>query len=237
MSIFKSLFGKGRKEIPDHKDFKEGDIFYTEKNGKYQAFKLLKIDPVFHTFHTKAFEETSDIPMSNTIDQLTVQVHHFPVSNTGFTHPKFIANQAITDDDLVGYLEYIKQTQNVDEIVKYANQFYKQAHQFSNQKNHLGAIEQYSKAIQLMPNFFEAIDNRAFCYMDLGNWNKAIEGFKESLTVNPNSLLATFTIGECHFKMQNYEKAKSYFLEAQKIDPNHPLPPDFLRKIDLLLNT
>jgi tetratricopeptide (TPR) repeat protein len=236
MSFFKKLFGNGKEETPIHENFKEGDIFYTEKEGKYQIFKLLKIDNEVDTFHVKAFEEVTAIPRANEIEDFKVQIHHFPIARTGFNQPKFIVNRRVSEDDLLGYFEYIKQTQNVNEIVKYAKSFYQQAHELTNQKNHLGAIEKYSKAIELMPNFYEAIDNRAFCFMDLGKWSEAVEGFKQSLRVNPNSLLAIFSIGECYLRLKEYSKAKEYFERAIQIDPNHPKPKEFLEMTNKLMN-
>lgn len=236
MSFFKKIFGNGKKETPNHENFQEGDIFYTKKEGKYQTFKLLKIDNDVNTFHVKAFEEITSTPKADEIEKLKVQIHHFPIDRKGFDQPKFIVNSRVTEGDLSGYFEYIKQTQNVNEIVKYAKNFYKQAHELTNQKNHIGAIEKYSKAIGLIPNFYEAIDNRAFCFMDLGKWNEAIEGFKQSLHVNPNSLLAIFSIGECYLKLGDYPKAKEYFERAIQIDPNHPKPKEFLEMTNKLIN-
>ena len=235
MSFFKKIFGSKKKETPIHEKFQEGDIFYTEKEGKYQLFKLLKIDDGVNVFHVKAFEEVSSIPKANEIGNLRVQIHHFPIAQTGFNQPKLITNSAVTEDDLLGYFEYIKQTQNVNEIVKYAKSFYKQAHALTNKKNHIGAIEKYSKAIELLPSFYEAIDNRAFCFMDLGKWNEAIEGFKQSLAVNPNSLLAIFSIGECYLRLKEYPKAKEFFEQAIQIDPNHPKPKEFLEMTNKLM--
>ncbi|MBK8350074.1 MAG: hypothetical protein IPL08_21590 [Saprospiraceae bacterium] len=163
MSFFKKLFGNDKEETPNHENFQEGDIFYTEKEGKYQTFKLLKIENEVNTFHVKAYEESTSIPEANEIGKLKVQIYHFPIDRKGFNQPKFISNSRVTEDDLLGYFEYIKQTQNVNEIVKYAKGFYQQAHELTNQKNHIGAIERYTKAIELLPNFYEAIDNRAFC--------------------------------------------------------------------------
>ncbi len=238
MSFFKKIFGSGNgnQETPEHKNFQAGDVFYTEKEGKYQVFKMLTIDNEFNSFHVMAFEEQPEIPTSNEIGNLKIQIGHFPVSKNGFDTPKLIANQSVTEDDLFGYFEYIKQTQNHNEIVKYAKSFYQQAHQLTNQKNHLGAIEKYNKAIALMPNFFEAIDNRAFCFMDLGKWQEAIEGFQQSLQVNPNSLLPIFSIGECYLRLNAYPEAKAYFERAIQIDPHHPKPKEFLEMTNKLLN-
>lgn len=236
MSFFKKMFGNGKEETPNHEDFQEGDIFYTEKEGKYQTFKLLKIDNELNGFHVKAFEESTSIPKANEIGNLKVQIHHFPIDRKGFSEPKFISNSQVTEDDLLGYFEYIKQTQNVNEIVKYAKGFYQQAYELTNQKNHIGAIERYTKAIELLPNFHEAIDNRAFCFMDLGKWNEAIEGFKQSIQVNPNSLLPIFSIGECYLRLEKYPKAKEYFEQAIQIAPNHPKPKEFLEMTNKLMN-
>lgn len=236
MSFFKRIFGNGKEETPVHQNFQEGDIFYTENEGKYQTFKLLKIDHEVDTFHVKAYEDIAFIPKADEIESLKVQIHHFPIARTGFSQPKFIANSSVTEDDLLGYFEYIKQTQDINEIVKYAKSFYQQAYELTNQQNHIGAIEKYSRAIELMPNFYEAIDNRAFCFMDLGKWNEAIEGFRQSLHVNPNSLLAIFSIGECYLRLEEYPKAKEYFEQAIQIDPNHPKPKELLELTNKLIN-
>jgi len=105
----------------------------------------------------------------------------------------------------------------------------------TDEKKNLEAIDSYSKAIDLLPIFYETIDNRAFCKMDIGLWADAIEDFQESLEVNPGSLLAEFSIGECYLKLGNYQKAKEQFEKAIVIDPTHPAPKDFLKKINELL--
>lgn len=236
MSLLKKLFGGGKSEIPIHKEFNEGDVFYTEKNDQYQIYKLLRIDTETNTFHVKTYAETSEIPKLDELHNVKVKIHHFPINGNGFSQPKLIGNQTVSEDDLEGYFVYIKSTQNINEIVKYAKTFYQQAHELTNQNNIEAAIQKYTKAIDLMPNFYEAIDNRAFCHMDLGNWNEAIKGFNQSLAVNPNSMLAIFSIGECYFNSEQYSEAKPYFEHAAQIDPNHPKPKEFLSAINNLLN-
>ena len=236
MSFLKNIFGGGKSENIEHKDFREGDVFYTEKNDKYHVHKLLKIDMETNTFHVKSYAESNSIPQPNELKNLDVKIHHSPIIGSGFTRPKLIVNQPVVESDLEGYFVYIKSTQNVSEIVKCAKGFYQQAHELTKQKDHEAAIRKYTSAIELMPNFYEAIDNRAFCHMDLGNWNEAIQGFKQSLQVNPNSLLAIFSIGECYFESGQFSEAKPYFEKATDIDPNHPKPKEFLAAIDKYLS-
>lgn len=236
MGFFKNLFGSGKSEDSVHVEFAEGDVFYTEREGQYNVYKLLRIESVYDTFHVKWFEKVSELPKLEDLPTLGIFVHHTPMARKAFENPRLISKSEVSENDLLGYFEYIKQTRNVDEIVKYANEYYQQAHQLTNQKNHLGAIQKYSSAIDLMPNFFEAIDNRAFCYMDMGKWSEAIEGFKQSLEVNPNSLLAVFSMGECFFRLKQYEEAKTYFNAAQQIDPTYTKSKEFIDSIDKLLS-
>ena len=236
MSFFKKVFGNNNQNTTEHKRFKEGDIFYTIKDGKPSVYKLLVIDKEFDTFHVLCYNDAEGVPKLSQVNDLGVKIYHFPVASNGFDKPILIANQKVSDEDLIGYFSYIKQTSNAKEIVKYAKHYYDTALQLTNQKNYKEAIFSYEKAIELMPNFFEAIDNRAFCMMDLGRWDEAIAGLNQSLEVNPNSLLATFSIGECYFNSKRYREAKPYFEKASLIDPTHPKPKEFLDSTLRLLN-
>lgn len=219
MSFLKNIFGSGEDKIPYHSNFQEGDIFYTKKEGKYQIFKLLKIDPENEaTFHVMGFEETYSVPKPNEIENLKIKIYHFPITKTGFNRPKLVVNSEVTDDDLFGYFEYIKQTKNVNEIAKYAKRFYQQAFELTNQNNFIRAIEKYSKAIELLPNFYEAIDNRAMTFMDIGKWEKAIEGFQQSLKVKPDGYHALFGIAVCYNQLNENDQAIDAYSKAIELD-------------------
>lgn len=215
---------------PNNNTFLAGDIFYTQKEGQFNLFKLIKHDAEFKTYHVKIYHPVDALPKMEDLNEVPVMAHHAPIDENGFENPILLGNAPVEEEDLVGYLEYIKQTGNIDEVIQYASNYYQEAYQLSNQKEHEQAIAKYSKAIELIPNFFEAIDNRAFCKMDLARWKEAVEDFQLSLTINPDSFLAVFSIGECFFKLPDYPKAKEYFEQAAVIDPNHALPKQFLAK-------
>ena len=197
-------------DTPNNNSFEAGDIFYTQKEGTFSLFKLLKFDQEFNTYHIIVYTPVDTLPSEENIKDLSILAYHAPIDKNGFSDPILLYKSTIENEDLVGYLEYIKQTGQMDEIVHYASKFYQEAYQLGTQKEYEKSIEYYSKAIELIPNFFEAIDNRAFSKMDLGRWQDAIEDFELSLKVNPDSFLAIFSIGECHFKAAEYEQAKSY---------------------------
>lgn len=227
MSFFKNIFSK---ENDPQEIFSEGDIFYTVNNKKYYLYKLLKVDAVFGTYHVLTYKPLDQLPGKEQLEKLEIFAYHAPIAITGFEKPKLFAQTELTDDDFIGYHEYLKQTQNFDELIPIANKYYQEAYALTDLKQHEAAIEKYSRAIDLFPQFYEAIDNRAFCKMDLARWNEAIEDFRLSLTVNSQSVLAEFSIGECYLKMKKYKEAITQFEKALAIDPNDKLSKEFLKK-------
>ena len=217
-------------ETPNNTIFEAGAIFYTEKEGQFSLFKLIKHDVEFKTYHVKAYHPVDALPQIEDLEQLQIMAYHVPIDENGFKNPRLFSSSTVEEDDLIGYLEYIKQTGNIDEVIQYASKYYEEAYQLNNQKEHAQAIVSYTKAIELIPSFFEAIDNRAFSKMDLGYWDAAIEDFNLSLKTNPDSFLAIFSIGECYFNTAKYVEAKECFEQAAVIDPNHELPKQFLAK-------
>lgn len=236
MSIFKRLFStKDNEQFDKQINFSVGDTFYTRFDNQYHIYKLLVFDKEFDCYHVLSYEPVEALPSPENINDLEVAVYHSPIDKNGLKDAKLLKTDKILSDDLIGYHEYLRQTQEPNYYIPIANEYYQAGLRLTDEKKHYDAIDSYSKAIDLFPNFFEAIDNRAFCKMDLGQWAEAIEDFQESLEVNPNSLLAEFSIGECYLKMGKYQKAKEQFEKAISIDPTHQAPKDFLKKINELL--
>ena len=218
------------------KKLEEGAIFYTEKENCFNVFKLIRIDNELNTYHVKVYKEVLVLPTEENIKNLEVLAHHAPININGFEKPKLLSMSRINDNDLIGYLEYIKQTENINEIVEYAKKYYQEGYELSNQKKYNLAIKKYSITIELIPTFFEAIDNRAFCKMDMGLWQEAIKDFNESLKVNPDSFLAAFSIGECYFKLEKYQSAEKSFKKALQIEPENKFTKTYLRRTKEMTN-
>lgn len=232
MSIFKRLFST---KANGHGDFSDGNIFYIRFDNQYHIYKLLVFDRDSECYHVLSYEPSDILPSIENLDALEVAVYHSPIDKNGFTDARLLTNAEVTSDDLIGYHEYLRQTQEPNYYIPIANEYYQSGLRLVDEKKHHEAIDSYSKAIDLVPNFFEAIDNRAFCKMDLGLWEEAIDDFQESLQANPTSFVAEFSIGECYLKLGNYQKAKEQFEKAIAIDPTHQVPKDFLKKVNKLL--
>ncbi len=235
MSFFKRMFSQKDNENKTP-SLVVGDIFYTYSNSKYCLHKLLAIDPEFEVHHVLSYSPLSALPSIEDIDRVAIFVYHSPFDKKAFENPIVLTNKSITTNDLIGYHEYLRQTQDPHYYASIASDYYNAGNLLTNDKKYYEAIDSYSKAIDLFPQFFEAIDNRAFCKMDLGLWLEAIQDFKLSLLQNPNSVLAEFSIGECYFKIGEYKKAKQQFEISHKIDPEHPAPREFLEKVNAILN-
>lgn len=222
-------------EIPE---LQEGDIFYTEYNGQYHVYKLLRKDEAEETFHVLGYAPLDEAPTLIKLPGLEINLYHAPVHAAGFTNATFLVHSKVTEDELIGYYEYQRRTDNdFETIAKKATGYYHEAYLLTDQEKYEAAIEAYSRAIELVPTFFEAIDNRAFCKMDLGRWRDAIEDFTLSLQVNPGSLLAEFSIGECYYRLGEFEKAKLQFEKCVRLDPAHQVSKDFLLKTIDIINS
>jgi len=216
-----------------HKDpngLAEGDVFYTFYNEEYHLFKLLKSEHDSETYHVLIFKPLDSLPAVEDINKLDIMIYHAPIASDGFEHPKFFAKSTVSDYELRGYYEHLRQTENFDLLAKIAKDYYQEAYYLTDHKQYETAIEKYSIAISLISGFHEAVDNRAFCKMDMGHWADAIEDFKHSLTIHPNSFLAEFSIGECLLHLKDYKNAALYFEKATEIDPTKQVAKDFLKK-------
>lgn len=209
--------------------FSEGDIFYSYYDNQFHVYKLLKIDE-FNFYHILVYSAVDELPEADQINHLQISIYHTPMAASAFEEAKLLLKSAISDDELIGYHEYLRQTNNVPELTRLANELCEKAWQQEELKLYQEAISLYSRAVELLPDFHEAISNRAFCKMELGLWAEAIEDFQRSLSLNPRSLPDEFSMGECFIHLGQYKKAIQQFEKAIEIDPDHQESREYLQK-------
>ncbi|MFZ6743998.1 tetratricopeptide repeat protein [Undibacterium sp. JH2W] len=142
-----------------------------------------------------------------------------------------IGNSQATEEELIGFVEYLKHTdfpryasftkQDISTIIRQANEHYQLAHAMGEQGKRIDAIREYGKAVDLFPLFFEAVDNRAFTYMELGLFEQALRDFEVSLYLNPDGMSAFFSKGECLLGLGKLTAAEDIFSEGIKRFPEH----------------
>lgn len=220
---------------PANPELKEGDVFYVMHDGSYQVYKMLAHDSAVSCYHVLVYESVTARPSAETADHLEVSIYHVPIDAEGFRDPVVMANAPVLAHELVGYHEYLRQTRHHEDYTQLAMDYFNDGLRLTDENRHRDAIDAYSKAADLFPLFYEALDNRAFCKMDLALWEEAIEDFYLSLQVYPESVLAEFSIGECYLRLKRYPEAKAQFEKALAIDPDHQLSRDFMENVKALL--
>ena len=93
-----------------------------------------------------------------------------------------------------------------------------------NKKEFPAAIDAYSKALALDPNYGSALNGLGYTYADMGNYEKAIESFEKYAAVSPGDANPLDSLAEIYFQVgrldksiENYEAAvaaKPDFFEA-----------------------
>lgn len=225
--------------------YKEGDILYTKEQNEYYVSKVLRVDADYGIYHVKTYTPMDREPQLSDLESLNVMIGHSPLAEP--QDAVVLHNEAVRGWELEGYLVYLQYTNfpeyikeaglDPKEIVAEAKDYFDRAYQATDEQRYEDAIELYSKAYEVFPMFYEAVDNRAFVKMDMARWQEAIEDFQLSLTINPDSVLAEFSIGECYMRLMNYMTAKEQFEKALRIDPSHALSKEFLQKTMALMNT
>ncbi|MGH8079908.1 MAG: tetratricopeptide repeat protein [Lysobacter sp.] len=218
---------------------KPGDyLIHRDEDGDWQTVYLLEVDrwpDGSEVFHCLSYAPVRERPSADALDALQVRIYHAPIDSAEFrAHWSVLHSRPVTDRDRLGFFEYLKHTdfpryieasgQDLSEVIARANAAYREGCALNEQAQPRQAIEHYTRAFELFPLFFEAIDNRAFSLMDLGEHVAALAGFEDSLRVNPQGEAALFSRGECLLKLGRYDEAEAAFREgAQRPGDNQAL--------------
>lgn len=241
-----SADGNGAPNSKETLMVKPGDIFVQEDKTGWYAIKILAVDPWPEdspSAHCLTYQSVSSKPTIQSLQQTPVLIWHAPIDAASFSQGwELIGNQVPVKEEFVGFVTYLKLTdfaryiaftgQDSKEIVRKANEHYKRAHALGDEGRRTEAIDEYSEAIELFPLFYEAIDNRAFTYMELGKIEEALRDFDQSLQVNPNGMAAFFSKGECLMKLGDLKSAEAIFSEGMSRFPaQRPMFAKFLKLV------
>ena len=84
------------------------------------------------------------------------------------------------------------------------------------------AVEAYSKAIEINPDYPIYWENRGLAREALGDYAEAIDDFQQSLKIKPDPYVYN-KLGEIHRTIGNKSEAKANFEQAVALDPNDPI--------------
>ena len=102
-----------------------------------------------------------------------------------------------------------------------AEEAWKRGNAHLDQRNYEGAIEEYSKAIEINPDYVHAYNNRGNIYRRQGEYEKAIEDFSQAIRINPDYAWAYNNRGSTYSRQGEYEKAIEDYSQAIRIKPDY----------------
>jgi tetratricopeptide (TPR) repeat protein len=95
------------------------------------------------------------------------------------------------------------------------------AEKFVKGNNYEGAIEAYTKALELDPNYFKAYSSRAECYEKLNKKELAIEDYKKAIAFTPKEKELFYKTGVLLVDLQKYTEADQMFRKAIERDKSY----------------
>ena len=83
-----------------------------------------------------------------------------------------------------------------------------------NKKEFSKAIDSYSKALALDPNYGSALNGLGYAYADMGDYKKAIESFEEYASVSPGDANPLDSLAEIYFQIGKLDNSIEKYEEA-----------------------
>ncbi|RMG70207.1 MAG: tetratricopeptide repeat protein, partial [Chloroflexi bacterium] len=104
-----------------------------------------------------------------------------------------------------------------------AEEFFSRGLQHQNLGNHELAIQDYTEAIRLRPDYAYAYNNRGVTYNDLGDHQRAIQDYDRAIHLDPNHAIAYNNRGLAYNNLGDYQRAIQDYNRAIQLDPNYAL--------------
>lgn len=102
-----------------------------------------------------------------------------------------------------------------------ATSYYEKGNEYYEQGDYDKAIENYSMAIILNPNFLECYFNRALCYYNKKNYDKAIEDYSRAAEIDPENSMIYNNRGDAHYRKQEFDSAIADYDKAISLNKDY----------------
>lgn len=87
-------------------------------------------------------------------------------------------------------------------------------------KEFISASEDFTSAIEIEPDFYQAYISRGMCYGMMGLSTAAVSDFSHVIKKEPNNAEAYYARGREYWDMRDFEKAKRDYDKAVELDPS-----------------
>jgi len=144
------------------------------------------------------------------------------------------ANLSIEQIDQITFL--LTEADNMSQSQLTAVDWYNRGVEKLNSGDNQGAIEDYTQAIRLDPNYAHAYNNRGLARYNLGDNQGAIEDYTQGINIDPNDAdaynnrgVARYELGDNQGGIEDLEKAAELF--RQQGDPRAAELEETIRKM------
>lgn len=121
-------------------------------------------------------------------------------------------------------------------IPKPARKAYEQGVQFQKENQADKAIAQFTQAVKLYPEYFQALTERANLLLQGNKLAEAEADFERSLKINPKDAAALRSLGYCQIQQKKFVAGVGNLEKSYSLDPNVPLTLLLLGYGNLSLN-
>jgi tetratricopeptide (TPR) repeat protein len=116
-----------------------------------------------------------------------------------------------------------------------AKQFYKTGVTFVESGNHKDAIEQFTKAIELNPDYTRAYIDRACSYEAINELQKAADDYQRAIVFETKNPVFYFDAARVNFKLRNNQEALDLINKSTILSPNYIEAYQLLAQIQIAL--
>ena len=122
------------------------------------------------------------------------------------------------DDAIEYYTEVIRlDPADIDIVAVYNNR----GNAYGNKGDNDSAIDDYTKAIDIEPNFTNAYYNRGIAYRNKGDNDSAIDDYTKAIDIKPNFANAYYNRGVAYWDKGDYDSAIADHTKAIQLNPNY----------------
>jgi tetratricopeptide (TPR) repeat protein len=102
-----------------------------------------------------------------------------------------------------------------------ARSYFDSGELFRSQGDYVTAIEEYTQAIRLHPNYASSYHNRGVAYQNKGDNDTAIADYTQVIRLDPNHAVAYYNRGNAYRKKGDNDTAIADYNQAIRLDPNY----------------
>jgi tetratricopeptide (TPR) repeat protein len=206
-----------KKQIPWESTSLRGDFYFRGDTGINVVNKEKEKPSIIKTDKTRLFVDTEPEDARVRIVNIKPRFYQgielelgqylIEASKNGYK-TKTILSKLLTDGTKTIYiqLEPIAKSYSSSDFAD-AEKLYKRGNLYSNLKQYTKAIQDYTQAIDLDPNYTFCYRIRGDAYYELKQYTKAIQDYTRSIDLNPYDTVAYYSRGSAYEELNEYTKA------------------------------